>query len=304
MRTTIRGGDDETAGLLASALGDRGATVDRRPEDGPLRVACGDRPAITLITLPRAPGDIVRHLEAGHILVAPLHAGPPVAGVWRPRLSAGSLASRLLDGSAEGALADDPSGSRLYRVGARALDLCFVVAVAVLLGWTFPLIALWIRLDSPGSAIFAQTRVGRHGRPFTCLKFRSMRAGTRQAGTHEVSADAVTRPGRLLRRLKLDELPQAWNVLMGDLALVGPRPCLPVQKDLIARRRERGVLSIRPGITGLAQVAGIDMSDPERLARIDAAYAAMRSLSLDLALAWRTVRGGGRGDRVDRGSAR
>jgi O-antigen biosynthesis protein WbqP len=121
---------------------------------------------------------------------------------------------------------------------------------------------------------------------------------TGNAPSHEVSASAVTPLGRRLRALKLDELPQLWNVLRGHMSLVGPRPCLPSQTKLIAARRQRGLHTIRPGITGIAQVAGIDMSDPARLAAKDAEYLTRMSLRFDLQLLLATLLGNGRGDRV------
>jgi O-antigen biosynthesis protein WbqP len=113
-----------------------------------------------------------------------------------------------------------------------------------------------------------------------------------------VSASSVTKIGRFLRATKLDEIPQLWNVVRGEMAFVGPRPCLPSQTELVQEREIRGVYGIIPGITGLGQVRGIDMSEPLRLAEIDAEYLQTRSLALDLRLAWQTVRGGGSGDRV------
>ena len=180
----------------------------------------------------------------------------------------------------------------------RAIDLLASAAGLLLLGWLIGLLVLAVRLTSPGPGLFAQTRVGRGERAFTCYKLRSMHLATPHAATHETAASAVTGLGRWLRRLKLDELPQLWNVLRGEMSLVGPRPCLPSQHALIAERRARGVFALRPGITGLAQVRGIDMSDPERLAKVDADYAAQVSLRLDLALLVRTVLGGGSGDRI------
>jgi O-antigen biosynthesis protein WbqP len=151
-----------------------------------------------------------------------------------------------------------------------------------------------IRLDSPGPAVFAQTRVGRNGRPFTCYKLRTMRAGTGDRPSHEVGASALTPIGGFLRRSKLDELPQLYNVVRGDMSLVGPRPCLPSQTALIAARTRQGALSVRPGITGLAQVQGIDMSEPERLAIEDGLYVRSRTFEGDLALIFRTLYGAGR----------
>lgn len=158
-----------------------------------------------------------------------------------------------------------------------------------------------IRCTSIGPAIFRQERVGKEQKVFVCYKLRTMAAGTKQAGTHEVSASSVTGVGKVLRKTKLDELPQLWNVLCGEMSLVGPRPCLPSQLELIEEREKRGVFSVLPGITGLGQVRGIDMSVPERLAECDAEYVAKQSLGLDLSLLIQTVLGAGREDRVNAG---
>jgi O-antigen biosynthesis protein WbqP len=101
----------------------------------------------------------------------------------------------------------------------------------------------------------------------------------------------LTRVGSFLRRYRLDELPQLLNVLLGDMSLVGPRPCLPSQNELVEARRRLGVFEVPPGITGLAQVGGIDMSDPDRLAKVDAQYVCSRSFAGDLKLIWATLRG-------------
>jgi lipopolysaccharide/colanic/teichoic acid biosynthesis glycosyltransferase len=186
----------------------------------------------------------------------------------------------------------------LYSTVKRAIDLAVVVAVAVSLGWAMLLIAIYVRLDSKGPAIFAQQRVGRHGRAFTCYKFRTMAVGTVQAGSHDLSASVITGAGGFLRRTKLDELPQVWNVLRNEMSLVGPRPCLPMQTELIAERMARGVLKMKPGITGLAQINAIDMSDPARLAAWDDRYGAFRTLLLDCLILMRTILGSGAGDRV------
>lgn len=156
-----------------------------------------------------------------------------------------------------------------------------------------------VRFTSPGSALFHQRRVGRNREIFFCHKIRTMATGTPQVGTHEVSESSVTGIGRLLRRTKLDEIPQLWNVFTGEMSLVGPRPCLPSQSELIREREERGVFALRPGITGLGQIRGIDMSDPIGLAECDAEYAAERSAIFDLKLIWLTLVGAGMGDRVN-----
>ncbi|MDG4854519.1 MULTISPECIES: sugar transferase [unclassified Mesorhizobium] len=141
---------------------------------------------------------------------------------------------------------------------------------------------LAVRATSPGPAIFSQPRVGRSGAVFACHKLRTMHRNTPSLPTHEAPAGSVTAVGRVLRSTKIDELPQLWNVLKGEMSLVGPRPCLPTQTELIGHRRRLGVLSALPGITGLAQIKGIDMSDPKLCAEIDAAYLKAASIGLDL----------------------
>ncbi len=195
-------------------------------------------------------------------------------------------------------LADPTPALGLYAGISRAIDLCAALAVIVLAGWAMVLIALYVRLDSKGPAIFAQKRIGKHARVFTCYKFRTMATGTADVATHDVSESSVTKAGRFLRKTKLDELPQVANVLRNEMSLVGPRPCLPVQKELIKRRAERTVLTLKPGITGLAQIKNVDMSDPARLAALDDRYRAFRTVIGDGAILLRTVLGGGSGDRV------
>ncbi len=156
-------------------------------------------------------------------------------------------------------------------------------------------IAVIIRLETPGSPFFGQVRLGRHEQPFTIWKLRSMHKGTPARGTHEIAASALTRTGHLIRRTKLDELPQLINILRGQMSLVGPRPCLPNQTEVIAERRKENVFEARPGVTGLAQIRGIDMSMPVELARCDRTYIDTRSLRLDLLICLRTIaRGFGR----------
>ncbi|KAB0680421.1 sugar transferase [Aureimonas leprariae] len=182
----------------------------------------------------------------------------------------------------------------------RAFDVAASLGGLLVLGWAILLLAVLVRRDSPGPGIFRQERVGRNGVPFVCCKLRTMGVETRSQATHDTPASAVTRLGGRLRRYKLDELPQLWNVLKGEMSLVGPRPCLPIQDDVIAARERLGVLAARPGITGLAQVTGVDMSTPERLAEVDASYIATRSFFGDLGIILRTVLGGGQGDHVAR----
>jgi len=155
-----------------------------------------------------------------------------------------------------------------------------------------------IRLDSPGPAIFRQRRIGRRGEEFTCLKLRTMKQNTRQVGTHEITDASVTKIGRFLRKTKLDELLQLLNFFRGELSVSGQRQCLPVQVELVSERKARGVLEILPGITGLGQVKGIDMSDPVHLAKCDELYLSQMSFLYDLSLIWYTLLGAGREDRI------
>jgi O-antigen biosynthesis protein WbqP len=151
-----------------------------------------------------------------------------------------------------------------------------------------------------GSPLFAQERVGRNQRPFTLIKFRTMRLHTASVATHLADSSAVTKLGYFLRRTKLDELPQLWNVLKGEMSLVGPRPCLFNQHELIQERMSLGIFNARPGITGLAQVQGIDMSTPKRLAETDACMLESMSLSSYFKYIMQTVTGSGLGDRIKR----
>jgi len=203
-------------------------------------------------------------------------------------------------GDCEIILSDPQAENPYFSILKRLIDLGFAVSVIVLLWWLLALIWVAVRVQSLGPGIIAQTRVGRNGVEFTCYKYRTMRVGTIQAGTHEVSADAVTVLGRFLRQTKLDELPQIINILRNEISLIGPRPCLPVQLELIEARRRCGVLDIKPGISGLAQINGIDMSDPQRLATWDHRYMCLQSLLLDTRIAFATLLGKGQGDRVNK----
>ena len=179
----------------------------------------------------------------------------------------------------------------------RLLDLVFSITGLVL--GAPVLIAIYIvGLFDTGSPIFRQERVGQGQRPFTLVKFRTMRPDTASVASHLADASAITRLGAFLRRSKLDELPQLWNVLKGEMSLVGPRPCLFNQTELIAERHSRGVFEARPGITGLAQVSNIDMSTPKLLAETDAKMMQGLTLALYFQYIFMTVGGKGAGDRV------
>ena len=143
-------------------------------------------------------------------------------------------------------------------------------------------------LDS-GSPIFLQERVGRDLKSFLLIKFRTMPIKTKSAGTHLLKDIKLTYYGFFLRRTKLDELPQLINVLLGDMSLVGPRPCLFNQKTLIFERRKRGVYKIKPGITGLAQISGINMKTPKLLAKTDSKMIKKLNIFFYFSLIFKTI---------------
>lgn len=167
-----------------------------------------------------------------------------------------------------------------------------------MLGFPLLFVLVVVGFFDTGSPIFRQERVGRNKKPFTLIKFRTMKKDTASVASHLASANSITPFGRFLRRTKLDELPQLWNVLKGEMSLVGPRPCLFNQEELIAQRENRGVLDARPGITGLAQVNDIDMSTPELLAQTDATMLKSLTLGAYFKYILMTVSGKGAGDRV------
>ena len=174
----------------------------------------------------------------------------------------------------------------------RAFDILVALA-GLAVGWPVLLaLALAVRLTSPGPAIHWSRRVGRGNRIFAMPKFRSMRTDTPDVATHllEDPARWVTPLGGFLRRSSLDELPQLWSVLVGDMSLVGPRPALFNQDDLVALRTEAGVHRLRPGVTGWAQVNGRDeLPIPDKV-KLDAEYLARRSFGFDLAILVATAR--------------
>jgi len=179
----------------------------------------------------------------------------------------------------------------------RTFDIGFAI-VGLIFGLPVLLLITLIGMFDTGSPIFLQKRVGRHKQPFTLIKFRTMHKNTASVGTHLASASSITPLGGFLRRTKLDELPQLWNVLTGDMSLVGPRPCLFNQEELIEEREKRGVLNARPGITGLAQINDIDMSTPKLLAETDSKMLASLSIGSYFRYILSTISGKGAGDRI------
>lgn len=166
----------------------------------------------------------------------------------------------------------------------RAFDIAASAVGLVVLSPVLLAIAVAVRLESPGPALHWSKRIGRNNTLFMMPKFRTMRTGAPNVATHLLEdPDAwVTPMGRFLRRTSLDELPQLWSVLKGDMSLVGPRPALFNQDDLVALRTEAGVHTLRPGVTGWAQVNGRDELPIPQKVELDAEYLARRSLGLDL----------------------
>jgi lipopolysaccharide/colanic/teichoic acid biosynthesis glycosyltransferase len=179
----------------------------------------------------------------------------------------------------------------------RYIDITLSV-IGLFVGWPILLVILIVGFFDSRKPVFLQKRVGLYGREFTLIKFRTMSIGTKSIATHMVDASSVTKFGAILRKTKLDELPQLINVLCGDMSFVGPRPCLFNQLELINERRKRGVLNVLPGITGLAQVSNIDMSDPILLAEIDQEMINNLSIYQYFKYIFQTVLGSGAGDKV------
>ena len=174
--------------------------------------------------------------------------------------------------------------------------------VAALLGLILAvplfLVVLIIGYFDTGSPLFFQERVGKNKKPFTLVKFRTMSVDTKSVASHLASSASITKLGAFLRKTKLDELPQLWNVFIGDMSLVGPRPNLYNQEELIEARDSKNVYSVRPGITGLAQIQNIDMSTPDKLARTDAIMIKKMSLKNYFSFILKTITGAGSGDAV------
>jgi len=179
----------------------------------------------------------------------------------------------------------------------RLIDIVFSM-FGLVFGSPIFLIIYIVGLFDTGSPLFRQERVGRQQKPFTLVKFRTMGVDTASVASHLASSSSITRLGGFLRKTKLDELPQLWNVLKGEMSLVGPRPGLFSQSELTHERNIRGVFDVRPGITGLAQVSDIDMSTPQLLAETDQRMIQALTISNYFKYIMMTVTGSGRGDRV------
>ena len=179
----------------------------------------------------------------------------------------------------------------------RCIDITLAFC-GLVFGFPLFLVIFIIGWFDTGSPLFIQERVGRGKKPFKLVKFRTMSKDTQSVASHLASAASITKSGKVLRRTKLDELPQLWNVLTGAMSLVGPRPNLYNQEQLIRERDSMGVYSVRPGITGLAQINEIDMSTPELLAKTDREMIDNLTVSNYFKYIVATALGKGSGDRV------
>jgi O-antigen biosynthesis protein WbqP len=172
----------------------------------------------------------------------------------------------------------------------RAFDLLLAVLAAFVLAVPLLLLALAVRLSSAGPAIYWSERVGRHNKLFKMPKFRSMRVGTPAVATHLLAnpASHLTPIGSFLRKSSLDELPQLWSILVGDMSFVGPRPALFSQQDLMDLRTAQGVHTLVPGLTGWAQVNGRDELPIPQKVTLDAVYLVRMGFWFDLRILWMT----------------
>ncbi|MDG6308831.1 sugar transferase [Glaesserella parasuis] len=179
----------------------------------------------------------------------------------------------------------------------RILDFLFSILGLV---FTFPILVIVTILGyfDTGSPIFIQERVGKNKKPFKLIKFRTMNVNTASVASHLAGSSSITKLGRFLRKTKIDELPQLINVLKGEMSLVGPRPNLFNQKELIQEREKYSVYDVLPGITGLAQLSDIDMSTPELLAKTDSEMIKKLNLKYYFKYIVLTALGKGFGDRV------
>lgn len=173
----------------------------------------------------------------------------------------------------------------------RFFDLALAFVTAVFLALPIVFLALAVRLTSPGPALYWSDRIGRHNRIFKMPKFRSMRIDTPAVATHLLQNPEqwLSPVGSFLRKSSLDELPQLWSILKGDMSFVGPRPALFNQDDLIALRTEQGVHELVPGLTGWAQVNGRDELPIPQKVQLDAEYLQRRSLLFDMKILWMTA---------------
>lgn len=174
----------------------------------------------------------------------------------------------------------------------RFFDIILSFLAIVLLSWLFFIISLAIVVDDPGPVFFKQKRVGKNKKLFMMLKFRSMKMNTpHDTPTHMLKNpdQYITRVGKFLRKTSLDELPQIFNILVGQMSIIGPRPALWNQDDLVAERDKYGANDVRPGLSGWAQINGRDELEIQVKARLDGEYVEKMSFAMDWKCFWKTI---------------
>ena len=186
-------------------------------------------------------------------------------------------------------ISDDLDQNRAYGVFKLCLNGVFCIAAITIIFVIFPALFCLIKADSPGPVLFKQSRLGKGKKPFNCYKFRTMYSSTKETATHEAKKGSITRVGGFLRKTKIDELPQCINIILGQMDLIGYRPNLKSQELLKRERDTLGVYDKKPGITGLSQVSGLDMSQPSELAQTDHIYHKYRCVKLDILILIKTL---------------
>lgn len=187
-------------------------------------------------------------------------------------------------------------------LGKRAFDLLSSMLIAPFALVLCGLMAIPIAIESRANPFFLQWRLGKNEKQFRILKLRTMHLHAPTRASHMVGSEFVLKTGKIARITKIDELPQLLNVLAGQMSLVGPRPGLPSQTELTRERRAYNVFALKPGITGVSQIVGLDMSTPKALAISDATYPKKWSVARDLKILFLTVLGNGRGDAASKSS--
>lgn len=184
----------------------------------------------------------------------------------------------------------------MYTFFKRFLDITLAIIIIITIGWMLLFIFLVYKSLYRAPFFFIQKRLGKNKKSFKLIKIRTMKINTMEKPTHRLLSKDVTKIGFFLRKLKVDEIPQIINVLKGDMSFVGPRPCLNIQEKLISEREKFNIFSIKPGISGLAQINKVDMSNPEALVKYEYSYLKKRSFSFDLLIIFYTIIGKGTGD--------
>lgn len=195
---------------------------------------------------------------------------------------------------------DNQNDNFFYRLWNKFIDISFATSILFLFWWMLLLIAILIRLSSKGDALYRQTRLGKNKKRFLCYKFRTMFVDTPELPTHEIGVSSVTKLGKFLRKYKLDELPQIFNIIKGEMSLIGPRPCLESQDTLVKARSLKNIFDSKPGITGLGAIQNIAMDTPIKLSELDEQYYKTRSISLDLFIIIKTFFGYGFNDKTQK----